>query len=95
MTYVLWGIAAAYLAFGAFLTSSMMAAMHRRRHPIRDWVLGSCFMPVLFVVGLVCMFCEKLWARILPLLDFEPPEQMRAGPADPAAESSKSTPAES
>ena len=82
MLYVYIGIAV-YLAFGAFLTSSMLASMHRRRHPVHDWLFGSVCMPVLFVVGLVFLACEKLWARLLPLLDFEKPEDLRAGPIEP------------
>lgn len=80
VNYVLYGLAAAYLVFGAILTQSMLAAMHRRRHPLRDWLFGIIGMPVLFFVGLVFMACEKLWARLLPLLAFEKPEVMRAGP---------------
>jgi hypothetical protein len=80
ITYVLYGLGAAYLIFGAILTHSMLAAMHRRRHPLRDWVLGTIGMPVLFFIGVIFMACEKLWARLLPLLAFEKPEVMRAGP---------------
>jgi hypothetical protein len=88
MTYALYGLAAAYLIFGAILTHSMMASMHRRRHPLRDWLFGIVSMPVLFLVGVIFMACEKLWARLLPLLAFEKPEVMRAGP-DTAPQRSK------
>jgi hypothetical protein len=76
-------VLAAYLAFGLYLTHGVMSGMHRPRRSIRDWALGAIGMPVLFVAGLVLIACEKLWARILPLLDLEKPEEMRAGPLKP------------
>ena len=90
MEYVLYGLAAAYLIFGAVLTHSVIAGMHRRRGSIRDWVLGSVSMPVLFVLGLLLIAFEKAWARLMKILDLEPPEEMRAGPAEPAPEKSGS-----
>lgn len=92
MIYVLYGLAAAYLIFGAILTHGMLAAMHRRRHPLKDWVFGILGMPVLFFIGVVFMACEKLWARPLPLLAFEKPEEMRAGPKDTAPSNTNSRP---
>ena len=83
MTYLLI-LLAVYWLFGAGLTYSMRSGMHRRRTPVRDWLLGPVAMPVLFLVGLIFMACEKLWARLLPLLDYEKPEEMRAGPLPPA-----------
>ena len=76
-------VAAAYLAFGLYLTHGVFSGMHRPRRRLRDWALGAVSMPVLFIVGLIFMACEKIWARILPLLDFEKPEEMRAGPVEP------------
>jgi hypothetical protein len=76
-------VIAAYLAFGLYLTHGVMSGMKRPRRRIRDWALGGISMPVLFVVGLVFIACDKLWARILPLLDFEKPEELRAGPVEP------------
>ncbi len=90
MNYTLIGIAV-YLVFGAVLTHSMISGMHRRRGKVRDWVLGAVAMPVLFVVGLLCMAFEKLWARLMKVLDLEPPEEMRAGPADAPPEKSKAS----
>ncbi len=90
MIYVLYGLAAAYLIFGAILTHAMLAAMHRRRHPLKDWVFGILGMPVLFFIGVVFMACEKLWARLLLLLAFEKPEEMRAGPKDTAPSNTNS-----
>ncbi len=46
-------------------------------------------MPVLLVLALLMMLFEKLWARLLVLLDFDPPENMRAGPAPPQNHESK------
>lgn len=85
MTYVLYGCAAAYLLWGIFLTHSLLSGLRRRRTIVRDWLLGPLVLPVLFVVGLVFMACEKLWARLLVMLDYEPPEQMRAGPVEPSS----------
>ena len=73
---------AAYLVFGAILTHGMISSMHRRRGNVRDWLLGTAAMPILFVAGLLCIAFEKLWARLMKVLDLEPPEEMRAGPAD-------------
>lgn len=79
MNYTLIGLAA-YLIFGAILTHSVISSMHRRRGKLRDWAIGAVTMPVLFVVGLACMAFEKLWARLMKVLDLKPPEEMRAGP---------------
>ncbi len=84
MDYVLYGLAAAYLIFGAVLTHSVISGMHRRRGKFRDWALGTAFMPVIFVLGLICMAFEKLWARLKIVLDLEPVEELRAGPKEPA-----------
>lgn len=83
MTYILYGLAAAYLIFGAVLTHSVIAGMHNRRGKIRDWLLGIVFMPIVFVFGLICIGLEKLWARLLIVLDLERAEELRAGPKDP------------
>lgn len=90
MEYLLYGLAAAYLIFGAVLTHSVIAGMHRRRGNLRDWVLGTVSMPVLFVLGLLLIAFEKAWARLMKVLDLEPPEEMRAGPVDPDRQKSAS-----
>jgi hypothetical protein len=51
MEYFLYGLAAAYLIFGAVLTHSVISGMHRRRGKFRDWVLGTAFMPVILCSG--------------------------------------------
>lgn len=78
-----YAAAGAYLLFGLYLTHGVFAGMHKPRRRLRDWALGAVSMPVLFVVGLVFMAAERIWARLLPLLDFEKPEEMRAGPVEP------------
>tara|TARA_R110000868_G_scaffold49259_2_gene158871 strand:+ start:945 stop:1226 length:282 start_codon:yes stop_codon:yes gene_type:complete len=85
-TYI--GIAA-YLALGAFLTHLILMEMHRPRRRIRDFALGAVLAPILLVVLLLLLLFEKLWARLVIILDLEPPENMRAGPTEPA--SGKST----
>ncbi len=89
MNYVLFAIAA-YLALGAFLTHSMLAGMQGRRRLLRDWALGSAFLPIVFLVGLLFILFEKLWARLLVFLDLDPAEEMRAGPVDPTRQKSDS-----
>lgn len=84
MDYVLYGLVAAYLIFGVVLTHSVISGMHRRRGKVRDWMLGVSFMPVVFVLGLVCLAFEKLWARLKIVLDLEPVEELRAGPKKPS-----------
>ena len=84
MEYFLYGLATAYLIFGAVLTHSVISGMHRRRGKFRDWVLGTAFMPIVFLIGLICIAFEKMWARLLIVLDLERPEEMRAGPKEPA-----------
>lgn len=87
MTYI-YIVIAVYLITGLYLTRVMLAGMQRRRSHLRDWVLGSVSMPVVMLIGLLCLVVEKLWARLLVALDYEPPEEMRAGPVEPAREDS-------
>ena len=89
MTYTLSGIAA-YLVLGAILTYSVFREMRRPRRRFRDFALGSVLMPILLVLLLLFILFEKLWARLLIVLDFDPPEDMRAGPAEPASKESGS-----
>ena len=89
MNYMLFGIAA-YLMVGAYLTHSRLAGMQKRRSLLRDWALGSALLPVVFLLGLLFILFEKLWARLLIVLDLDPTEDMRAGPAEPATRKSGS-----
>lgn len=81
MTYVLYGLAGAYLLWGMVLTYTLRSGLHRRGGFMRDWLLGPLVLPVLFLIGLAFMAWEKLWARLMIVLDLDPPEEMRAGPA--------------
>ncbi len=74
--------AAAYLLVGVILARTVFKAPSMRLR-FRDHLLGAVCMPVLFVALLVFSLIEDLWARLLIVLDYEPPEEMRAGPKDP------------
>ena len=76
--YVRYAIAG-YLFVGLLLTRVILRApSHRMR--IRDYLIGSVAMPILFVALLTCVVSEDLMRKILIALDFDPPENMRAGP---------------
>ena len=78
MDYALDALAA-YLVGGLILTRYVLKApSHRMR--LRDYALGGLVMPVLFVVLLGLILIEDLWKKLLLALDFDPPEEMRAGP---------------
>ncbi len=57
--------------------------MPSRRPSFWDMVVGAFTMPVLFVCLLACVLFEDLWKRLLIALDYNPPEEMRAGPETP------------
>jgi len=76
--------AAIYLVIGLFLSRNVLRAKSHRRS-LWDVVVGAATMPVLFVILLACILFEDLWKRLLIALDYEPPEEMRAGPETPAA----------
>ena len=82
MTYILYGILAAYLIAGLILTRTVLRPNRRLRY--YEVALGAVFMPILFIFLLLCIFFEDLWKRLLIALDFDPPEEMRAGPKDPS-----------
>ena len=88
MNYTLFGILA-YLVLGVVLTRSVLR-IPRRRLRLRDMALGALFMPVLFVILLLSIFFEDLWKRLLIALDFNPPEEMRAGPDSPGGREGES-----
>ena len=75
--------AAAYLIGGFFLTRSILKSTTMRLS-FRDVVFGSVFMPILFVFFLLFELMEEAWKRLLLTLDFDAPEEMRAGPVEPA-----------
>ncbi len=69
-----------YLLIGVVLTRSVSTRGPTLRISFRDVVVGAVLMPVVFLLALVCIAFEELWARLLIALDYEPPEEMRAGP---------------
>jgi len=88
MNYALYALAA-YLILGLYLTYVVMSGMHRRKWKFRDWLLGAVAMPMVILAGLLCELFEKLWARLMKVLDLEPPEEMRPGPTEPAKQKSE------
>lgn len=82
MIYLLLAIGA-YLVAGLVLTFMILPGPNKRRLRFRDVIIGSIAMPVLFVLLIVFDISEEAWARILIMLDFDPPEIMRAGPKKP------------
>jgi hypothetical protein len=89
MTYVLYG-ALAYLVIGAGLTRLIFSGPGTPRGTFKDFVIGSLIIPVVSVALLIFILFEKLWARLLIALDYEPPENMRAGPLEPPGQDSDS-----
>ncbi len=82
--YVIWGLIGAYLLTGLIMTRNVLRRpKSRNKMRLHDWVIGSFVMPMMFVFLMACVLWEKLWARLLIVLDFNPPEEMRAGPKDP------------
>lgn len=77
-----WIVIATYLVLGVVLTRVVFRAPSLKMR-LRDYTLGALFMPILFVALLLFMLFEELWARLLIVLDYNPPEEMRAGPKEP------------
>lgn len=48
-------------------------------------------MPLVLLLALLLTLFEKAWARLLIALDFDPPENMRAGPDTSDSGDSKKT----
>lgn len=71
-----------YLLIGLILTTSVLRAPSRRMR-YYDFALGAVVMPVLFVALLVLEAANHLWKRLLIALNYDPPEEMRAGPQEP------------
>lgn len=86
MTYALATLAA-YLTLGVILARTVFKAPSMRLR-VRDIALSAMVMPVLFVILLLCILFEELWKRLLVALDYNPPEEMRAGPDLPGASES-------
>jgi hypothetical protein len=84
MTYVLLAILA-YLVVGLIMTRNILV-MPRRRPRFWDLAVGAVVMPVLSVVLFLSILAEDLWKRLLIVLDFNPPEEMRAGPKPPTGD---------
>ena len=82
MKYVALSVAL-YLVLGFFLTRWIIKGTTRRLG-FRDIVVGPVAMPILCLFLILFTLCEKLWARLLIVLDLDPPEEMRAGPREPA-----------
>ncbi|MBX7199233.1 MAG: hypothetical protein K1X51_07625 [Rhodospirillaceae bacterium] len=80
MTYVYIGIGV-YYVLGFILTRVILKGTTLRMG-FRDFIVAPFAMPVLFVVLMVFDLSEEAWARILVMLDFDPPEKMRAKPID-------------
>jgi hypothetical protein len=87
MIYVLSGISV-YLVLGVVLTHVLWASP-RRRIRFRDALVGSFFMPIVFCGLMLCIAFEELWKRLMIVLDFKPPEEMRAGPETPGSSDTK------
>ena len=83
MNYVLYAISA-YLVLGIILTRSVLRTRTFRLR-FSDVALGAVVMPVLSLAMLLCVLFEDIWKRLLIALDFDPPEEMRAGPAAPGS----------
>ena len=87
MNYFYIGIAV-YLVAGLVLTRSILKNTSMRMR-FRDAVLGAVATPILFTAMLAFELFEDLWARLLVMLDYDPPEEMRAGPKEPVREQPK------
>lgn len=80
MNYLYIGIAV-YYVLGFILTRVILKGTSIRMG-FRDFLVAPLAMPVLFVALMVCDISEEAWAKILVMLDFDPPEKMRARPID-------------
>lgn len=80
MNYLYIGIGI-YYVLGFILTRVILKGTTIRMG-FRDFLVAPLAMPVLFVVLMVFDVSEEAWAKILVILDFEPPERMRAKPIE-------------
>jgi hypothetical protein len=81
MNYVYAAIFA-YLVVGLILSRNVLA-IPRRRMRFWDLMIGAVVMPVLSLILFLSILFEDLWKRLLIALDYNPPEEMRAGPKPP------------
>lgn len=87
---IVWIAILVYLLVGLFLTQNVLRAPTLKMR-LRDMAIGAVVMPVLFVALLLFAFFEDMWRRLMIVLDLDPPEEMRAGPKEPAEADSKKT----
>ncbi len=87
MYYVLAAVAA-YLLIGIILTYNVLAIPRRKPRKV-DLALGAVIMPVLTIILILCEVFEDVWKRLCILLDFNPPEEMRASPKPQSADGKK------
>lgn len=80
MNYLYIGLGVYYLL--GFVLTRVILKGTTIRMGLRDFLFAPLAMPVLFVVLMVFDISEEAWAKILVILDFDPPEQMRAKPLD-------------
>ena len=76
---------AVYLVIGFILTRVILKGTSIK-FSFRDLVVGPVVMPVLFLTMMVFDLSEEVWAKILILLAFDPPEKMRAKPLPPGVD---------
>lgn len=80
MNYLYIGIGV-YYVLGFILTRVILKGTTIRMG-FRDFLVAPLAMPVLFVVLMAFDVSEEAWAKILVILDFDPPERMRAKPIE-------------
>ena len=73
---------ATYLVLGFILTRIVLKGTSLKLG-FRDVIVGPVVMPVLFMILICFDISEEVWAKILIILHFDPPEQMRAKPRAP------------
>lgn len=87
LSTIIYVLIAAYLITGLFLARSVLR-VPRKRMRLRDLALGAVVMPVLSTFLFLCIVFEAWWKRLLIALDYDPPEEMRAGPDLPGKKDS-------
>lgn len=87
MYYALAAISV-YLLIGIVMTYNVLARP-RHRPEFMDVALGAVVMPMLALILFLAVLFEKLWKRLLIALDYNPQEEMRAGPKPPGEDESK------
>lgn len=90
MKYFLFALSA-YLVLGLYLTRSILKTAPTIKLRFKDYAIGAFLMPLVLLLALLLTLFEKAWARLLIALDFDPPENMRAGPDTSDSGDSKKT----